>query len=161
MWKMKTVGFGILIAWLSAWAIFGMEAFCYAFCYVTGFVALCGGLAAGLTWLKNVDSRKFYRRLTLAVTLVCVSSQSTAMAQMGTPGNLVNALNGALGLLMLLAIPTGIVMIIRGIMMDRHDGAWKWEILKGIALAAAPVIMNVIFNAFGFTQTLTPTFNPN
>jgi hypothetical protein len=157
MWKMKAIGFGILIVWLSARAIFGME----ASCYVAGFVALGGVLVAGLKWLKNVESRKFYRRLTLAVTLVGVSSQSTAVAQstMGTPGNLLNALNGSLGLLMLLAMPTGIVMIIRGIMMDRHDGAWKWEILKGIALAAAPVIMNVIFNAFGFNETLLPAFN--
>jgi hypothetical protein len=157
MWKMKAIGFGILIVWLSAWAICGIE----ASCYVAGFVALGGVLVAGLKWLKNVESRNFYRRLTLAMTLVCVSSESTAMAQMGTPGNLVTALDGALGLLMLLAMPTGIVMIIRGIMMDRHDGAWKLEILKGIALAAAPVIMNVIFNAFGFNQQLLPVFTPN
>jgi hypothetical protein len=51
-----------------------------------------------------------------------------------------------------------IFMVWRGIMMDRHDGAWKFEIAKGIAVFAAVGIANILFNVFYPGQTITVNF---
>ncbi len=52
------------------------------------------------------------------------------------------------GLIMLIVIPVGIVMIIRGIIMDKSNGEWKWELIKGLGLVASPLIMNTAFSFF-------------
>jgi hypothetical protein len=155
MWKAKTIGVGLLIVWLSVRAIWGIEVSWYFIC----FVALAGVTATGLKWLKNVESRRFYRLLTLAITLLCMGTQSVAEAQQVNMSTLETYLSEGLGMIMLFAVPTGVVMIIRGIMMDRHDGAWKWEILKGLCLAGAPTIIDVLYTIFGLGQGgLTPSF---
>jgi hypothetical protein len=121
---------------------------------------ICGQLlAVTLRWLKKVNSRAFYRLIVFALTAIAMSLPSLARAD-DSFSSLNIALGQGLGVIMLFAVPTGVVMIIRGIMMDRHDGAWKWEILKGLALAGAPTIINMIFNFFlGNTfKAVAPSF---
>lgn len=154
----KLISAGVAVSCLSCVIFFGNDVF---YCMVSGF--LCATLVVtGLNWLKNVDTRRFHRLLTLTGLLLIVSTRHTAMAQALDMAGLKTALSNGLGMIMWFGILAGVIMIIRGILMDRSNGDWKWEILKGCALAGAPTIINVLYTIFQIQGgTLQATFNGN
>lgn len=124
------------------------------------------GMAMALRCIETVEIRAFRRWLILAATGLALGGPTSAMAQ-----DIPNGVNQAgglqaiqeklaqgLGLIMLITIPVGVVMIIRGVIMDKANGEWKWEILKGLVLAGAPMIMNTAFGIFLNQAGIAPTF---
>ena len=50
---------------------------------------------------------------------------------------------------MLIAVPTGVIMIIKAVLQHQSgDSTWKMEILKGLIMMGAPVIINALFTLF-------------
>jgi hypothetical protein len=72
--------------------------------------------------------------------------QLLAQAQVQTNADLLNLWNRALGPLIIFGAVFGVVIILKGISMDRSSGEWKSEILKGISIFFAVPVVNVIFN---------------
>jgi hypothetical protein len=50
--------------------------------------------------------------------------------------------NGA-GIILIPALVAGLVIVVRGLMMERCSCQWKWEIAKGLALIALPAILGL------------------
>ncbi len=84
--------------------------------------------------------------------LLAAAAPSLAEAQNGngTGGmaDIKTHLGQAIGLIMWIAVPTGIVMIIKAIFEARAGGEWKQEIVKGLVMMGAPLIINVLFQFF-------------
>ena len=129
----------------------------------TGVYATVALAAAGACWvvaryLRAVETRAFRKRLITLGALGASMSPAVAMAQVNDMAGLKQALGRGLGMLMWFALFAGCAMMLRGVMMDRSNGEWKWEILKGFFVAAVPTIMNVVFQFFFSGQYLTAQF---
>jgi hypothetical protein len=75
-----------------------------------------------------------------------------AQTQVTTSTDLLNLWDRALVPLILFGAAFGVYVILRGVSMDRSNGEWKGEVLKGIAIFFAVPVINVIFNiVYGHT----------
>jgi hypothetical protein len=112
-------------------------------------------------WFRTVKTREFHRALILGSVLLVMTVPILAMASgaVSSLDDLRTALGNGIGLLMLVIIPVGVAMIIRGIIMDKSHGEWKMEIVKGLVLVAAPAIMALLYKVFmGEDSKVTPNF---
>ena len=102
-------------------------------------------------------------------TLALLAPRAFAQAAGGTgieaPGASANKLSGALSsalaIIVLISFFMGVVAIINGGMSiwkgDTSQG--KMSLIAGVVIAGASVVTGALFNAFGYAQALTPTFN--
>jgi hypothetical protein len=124
-------------------------------------IGLCFAVIGITHRLRTLKTREFHRLLILGSALLITSIPILAMADgaVSSLDQLKTALGNGIGLLMLVIIPVGVAMIIRGIIMDKSHGEWKMEIVKGLVLVAAPAIMSLLFKVFmGTDSGVTPAF---
>ena len=82
----------------------------------------------------------------------CKKGQLGAAALHRSSTDLLNLWDRALVPLILFGAAFGVYVILRGVSMDRSNGEWKGEVLKGIAIFFAVPVINVIFNiVYGHT----------
>ena len=132
-----------MAAWISYYAATHVEKTCWFPAALAGFF----GTVASLHWLARVETRRLHRLLSRAALLVMAGLPSIAMAAGGT--TVMAGLQQGLGLIMLIAVPTGVIMIIKAVLQHQSgDSTWKMEILKGLIMMGAPVIINALFTLF-------------
>ena len=140
----RDIPIGIMAAWISYYAATHVEKTYWVPAALAGFF----GTVASLHWLARVETRRLHRLLSRAAVLVLAGLPSIASAAGG--GTTVMAgLQQGLGLIMLIAVPTGVIMIIKAVLQHQSgDSTWKMEILKGLIMMGAPVIINALFTLF-------------
>ena len=132
-----------MAAWISYYAATHVEKTYWFPAALAGFF----GTVASLHWLARVETRRLHRLLSRAALLVMAGLPSIAMAAGGT--TVMAGLQQGLGLIMLIAVPTGVIMIIKAVLQHQSgDSTWKMEILKGLIMMGAPVIINALFTLF-------------
>jgi hypothetical protein len=139
----RNIPIGIMAAWISYYAATHVEKTYWFPAALAGFL----GTVASLHWLARVETRRLHRLLSRAALLVMAGLPSIAMAAGGT--TVMAGLQQGLGLIMLIAVPTGVIMIIKAVLQHQSgDSTWKMEILKGLIMMGAPVIINALFTLF-------------
>jgi hypothetical protein len=83
-------------------------------------------------------------------------AQSTGLNVQGGQ-TLLLALGTGLGIAMLVGALICVALVWRGLTMDRSNGEWKMEIVKGFLFLAAPAIVNALFYML-YGQSIKPTF---
>ena len=132
-----------MAAWISYYAATHVEKTYWFPAALAGFL----GTVASLHWLARVETRRLHRLLSRAALLEMAGLPSIAMAAGGT--TVMAGLQQGLGLIMLIAVPTGVIMIIKAVLQHQSgDSTWKMEILKGLIMMGAPVIINALFTLF-------------
>jgi hypothetical protein len=71
---------------------------------------------------------------------------------------LLTALGTGLGIAILVGGLICVGLVWRGLTMDRSNGEWKMEILKGFLFLVTPAIVTAMFYKL-YGQALVPTFN--
>lgn len=138
----RNIHIGIMAAWISYYVATHVEKTSW---FPAALVAFLGAVAS-LHWLARVEVRRLYRLLSRAALLVMAGLPSVASAAGAT---VLAGLQQGLGLIMLIAVPTGVIMIIKAVLQHQSgDSTWKMEILKGLIMMGAPVIINALFNLF-------------
>ena len=142
----RNIHIGIMAMWIGYYVATHVEKMYWVPAALVGRL----GAAAGLHWLARVEIRRLHRLLSRAVLLVMAGLPSIASAQGAAGGTTVMAgLQQGLGLIMLIAVPTGVIMIIKAVLQHQSgDSTWKMEILKGLIMMGAPVIINALFTLF-------------
>lgn len=132
-----------MAAWISCCAATHVEKTHWFPAALAGFLVT----VASLHWLARVETRRLHRLLSRAAVLVLAGLPSIASAAGGA--TVTAGLQQGLGLIMLIAVPTGVIMIIKAVLQHQSgDSTWKMEILKGLIMMGAPVIINALFTLF-------------
>jgi hypothetical protein len=71
---------------------------------------------------------------------------------------LLTAIGTGLGIAILVGSLICVALVWRGLTMDRSNGEWKMEIVKGFLFLATPAVVGVMFYKL-YGQSLVPTFN--
>jgi hypothetical protein len=136
----RNVPIGLMAASVSYYATTQVERAFWLPAALVGFL----GTVVALRWLAGIETRALRRFYVRAVLIVTAGSPVAAMA--AGAGNLTTGLQQGLGLIMLIAVPTGVIMIIKAVLQHQSgDSTWKMEILKGLIMMGAPVIINGLF----------------
>jgi hypothetical protein len=141
----RNIPIGIVAAWTGYYAATHIEK---TYWFPAALVAFLGTVAS-LHWLARVEIRRLHRLLSRAALLMIAGLPYIARAAGGGGTTVLAGLQQGLGLIMLIAVPTGVIMIIKAVLQHQSgDSTWKMEILKGLIMMGAPVIINALFNLF-------------
>ena len=85
--------------------------------------------------------------VTTIVSVIVVVLQYSAASESGAQSKILLYLktvlrNGA-GTILIPALVAGLIIVVRGLTMERCSCQWKWEIAKGLGLIALPAILGL------------------
>ncbi len=85
------------------------------------------------------------------LALVCALAPSAAQAQAANNGltQFIDPLKSGLNLIMVFGFIAGCVMVMSGFLNARRDENWKMNVIYGIGVAGAVVLMKALFGIFG------------
>lgn len=91
------------------------------------------------------------------MTLMPILAQSSGLNVQNSSG-LLTAIGTGLGVAILVGSLICVGLVWRGLTMDRSNGEWKMEILKGFLFLVTPAIVGLMFYKL-YGQSLVPSFN--
>jgi hypothetical protein len=91
------------------------------------------------------------------MTLPTLPSLSAVLADITQMSDLITIVGFIAGVALIIAYPYAVITIISALIGDKHDGTWKYGLIRGGAIfVAAGVVTIIMVKALG--QTVKPIF---
>jgi hypothetical protein len=91
------------------------------------------------------------------MTLPNLPSLSAVLADITSMSDLITIVGFIVGVALVIAYPYAVITIISSLLADKHDGTWKFGLIRGGAIfVAAGIVTIIMVKALG--QTVKPIF---
>ena len=91
------------------------------------------------------------------MTLPTLSSLSAVLADITSMSDLITIVGFVTGVSLIIAYPYAVITIVSALIGDKHDGTWKYGLIRGCAIFLAAGIVTVIMAKI-LGQTVKPVF---